>query len=152
MSNQTIKHRRGPIGSVASIADYRKAELIIATGSVDSKFSNPVVMIADPDGTGASSGYRPVSRLYTGAGLPNVTPAGFGESLNGLPYYDSTNKKLYILGSNANGIDGHTEIQLTGSSINNFAMVRVLSRLYHGSVPVSSFYTGGTHTKIGGDF
>ena len=121
MSNQTIKHRRGPIGSVASIADYRKAELIIATGSVDSKFSNPVVMIADPDGTGASSGYRPVSRLYTGAGLPNVTPAGFGESLNGLPYYDSTNKKLYILGSNANGIDGHTEIQLTGSSINNFA-------------------------------
>ena len=121
MSNQTIKHRRGPVGSVVSIADYRQAELIIATGSVDSKFSNPVVMIADPDGTGASSGYRPVSRLYTGAGLPNVTPAGFGESLNGLPYYDSTNKKLYILGSNANGLDGHTEIQLTGSSINNFA-------------------------------
>ncbi len=118
MAQQTIKHRRGPIESVKSIADFRKAELIIATGSVDGKFSNPVVMIADPDGTDASGGYRPVSRLYTGAGQPSLVTATFGNSLDGLPYYDSTAKKLFILG-NA-GAGGHTEIQLTGSSINNF--------------------------------
>ena len=47
----------------------------------------------------------------------------FGTTLDGLPYYDSTNKKLYILGSHTDGTSGHTEILITSESVSTFNTV-----------------------------
>jgi len=117
---QTIKHRRGSVASVRNIASFGEAEILIGSGSVDSKVDGPIVYIGKPGGTNAANDYAPISKLYTGAGLPSMTPGNYGTTLDGLPYYDSTNRKLYILGSHADGTSGHTEIIITTSSIQNF--------------------------------
>ena len=69
----------------------------------------------------AANDYVPISKIYTGAGLPSVPTANFGTTLDGLPYYDTTNKKLYLLGAHTDGTSGHTEITITTSSMENFA-------------------------------
>ena len=95
---QTIKHRRGSVSSVRDITAFGEAEIVIGSGSVDSKVNGPIVYIGKPGGTTAANDYVPVSKLYAGSGIPSVVTANYGTTLDGLPYYDTTNKKLYILG------------------------------------------------------
>ncbi len=118
---QTIKHRRGSVASVRNITSFGEAEIVIATGSIDGKVDGPIVYVGKPGGSTAANDYVPITKLYTGAGLPTMTIANYGSTIDGLPYYDSTNKKLYILGSHADGTSGHTEIILTKNSLQNFA-------------------------------
>ena len=118
---QTIKHRRGSVASVRNITSFGEAEIVIGSGSVDGKVDGPIVYIGKPGGSTAANDYAPISKLYTGAGLPTITVANYGSTLDGLPYYDSTNKKIYILNSHSDGTSGHTEVILTKNSINNFA-------------------------------
>ena len=118
---QTIKHRRGSVASVRNIASFGEAEIVIGSGSVDGKVDGPIVYIGKPGGSTAANDYAPISKLYTGAGLPTITVANYGSTLDGLPYYDSTNKKMYILNAHSDGTSGHSEIILTKNSINNFA-------------------------------
>ena len=120
---QTIKHRRGSVASVRNITSFGEAEIVIASGSVDSKLDGPIVYIGKPGGSTAANDYVPISKIYTGGGLPSMTPANFGTTLDGLPYYDSTNKKLYILGSHTDRTSGHTEILITSESMQNFYTV-----------------------------
>src|SRR5210317_63180 len=117
---QTIKHRRGSISSVRNITSFGEAEIVIGSGSVDSKVTGPVVYIGKPGGTTAANDYVPVGKMYVGSGVPSITPAQYGTTLDGLPYYDTTNKTLYILGANADGTSGHTQINITTSSIDSF--------------------------------
>ena len=118
---QTIKHRRGSVASVRNITSFGEAEIVIGSGSVDGKVDGPIVYIGKPGGSTAANDYAPISKLYTGAGLPTITVANYGSTLDGLPYYDSTNKKMYILNAHSDGTSGHSEIILTKNSINNFA-------------------------------
>lgn len=117
---QTIKHRRGSISSVRNITSFGEAEIVIGSGSVDSKVVGPVVYIGKPGGSTAANDYVPVGKMYVGSGVPSITPAQYGTTLDGLPYYDTTNKTLYILGANADGTSGHTQINITTSSIDSF--------------------------------
>lgn len=121
--SQTIKHRRGSVASVRNITSFGEAEIVIGSGSVDSKVDGPIVYIGKPGGSTAANDYAPISKIYTGAGLPDVKPANYGTTLDGLPYYDSTNKKLYILGSHTDGTSGHSEILITSESMSNFNTV-----------------------------
>ena len=118
---QTIKHRRGSVASVRNITSFGEAEIVIGSGSVDGKVDGPIVYIGKPGGSTAANDYAPISKLYTGAGLPTITVANYGSTLDGLPYYDSTNKKIYILNAHSDGTSGHTEVILTKNSIANFA-------------------------------
>ena len=118
---QTIKHRRGSVASVRNITSFGEAEIVIGSGSIDSKVDGPIVYIGKPGGSTAANVYVPISKIYTGAGLPAVATANYGTTLDGLPYYDTTNKKLYLLGAHADGTSGHTEITITTSSLQNFA-------------------------------
>ena len=120
---QTIKHRRGSVSSVRDITAFGEAEIVIGSGSVDSKVNGPIVYIGKPGGTTAANDYVPVSKLYAGSGIPSVVTANYGTTLDGLPYYDTTNKKLYILGASGDGTSGHTEITVTSQSIQNFDTV-----------------------------
>jgi hypothetical protein len=120
---QQIKHRRGSISSVRNISSFGEAEIIIGSGSVDSKVSGPIVYIGKPGGSTAANDYAPISKMYVGSGLPSVTTAEYGATLDGLPYYDTSNKKLYILGAHSDGTSGHSEIIITKDSISNFDTV-----------------------------
>ena len=42
---QTIKHRRGSVASVRNITSFGEAEIVIGSGSVDSKVDGPIVYI-----------------------------------------------------------------------------------------------------------
>jgi len=134
---QQIKHRRGSISSVRNISSFGEAEIIIGSGSIDSKVNGPIVYIGKPGGTTAANDYTPVSKMYVGSGLPSITGAQYGATLDGLPYYDTTNKKLYILGAHADGTSGHSEIIITKDSISNFDTV------VSASVAASGFGSGG---------
>ena len=118
---QTIKHRRGSVASVRNITSFGEAEIVIGSGSVDGKVDGPIVYIGKPGGSTSANDYAPISKLYTGAGLPEIKPANYGTTLDGLPYYDSTNKKMYILNAHSDGTSGHSEIILTKNSLHNFA-------------------------------
>jgi hypothetical protein len=120
---QQIKHRRGSISSVRNISSFGEAEIIIGSGSVDNKVSGPIVYIGKPGGSTAANDYAPISKMYVGSGLPSVTTAEYGATLDGLPYYDTSNKKLYILGAHSDGTSGHSEIIITKDSISNFDTV-----------------------------
>ena len=135
---QTIKHRRGSISSVRNISSFGEAEIIIGSGSVDSKVNGPIVYIGKPGGSTAANDYAPISKMYVGSGLPSVTTAEYGVTLDGLPYYDTSNKKLYILGAHSDGTSGHSEIIITKDSINNFDTV------VSASAAASGFGSGGT--------
>ena len=135
---QQIKHRRGSISSVRNISSFGEAEIIIGSGSVDNKVSGPIVYIGKPGGSTAANDYAPISKMYVGSGLPSVTTAEYGATLDGLPYYDTSNKKLYILGAHSDGTSGHSEIIITKDSISNFDTV------VSASVAASGFGGGGT--------
>ena len=139
---QTIKHRRGSVASVRNITSFGEAEIVIGSGSVDGKVDGPIVYIGKPGGSTAANDYAPISKLYTGAGLPEVKPANYGTTLDGLPYYDSTNKKLYILNAHNDGTSGHTEILLTKNSLQNFATE------VSASAVAAGFGGGGIFTPI----
>ena len=134
---QQIKHRRGSISSVRNISSFGEAEIIIGSGSVDNKVSGPIVYIGKPGGSTAANDYAPISKMYVGSGLPSVTTAEYGATLDGLPYYDTSNKKLYILGAHSDGTSGHSEIIITKDSISNFDTV------VSASVAASGFGSGG---------
>jgi len=120
---QRIKHRRGSVSSVRNITAFSEAEIVIGSGSVDGKVDGPIVYIGKPGGTTAANDYVPISKMYVGSGIPSIVTANFGTTLDGLPYYDSTNKKLYILGASGDGTSGHTQITVTSESIQNFDTV-----------------------------
>ena len=135
---QTIKHRRGAVSSVRDITAFGEAEIIIGSGSVDSKVNGPIVYIGKPGGTTAANDYVPVSKIYAGSGIPSVVTANYGTTLDGLPYYDTTNKKLYILGASGDGTSGHSEIIVTSQSIQNFDTV------VSASAATAGFGSGGS--------
>lgn len=135
---QTIKHRRGSVASVRNITAFGEAEIVIGSGSVDSKIDGPFVYIGKPGGTTAANDYVPVSKLYAGAGTPSIVTANYGTTLDGLPYYDTTNKKLYILGASGDGTSGHTEIVITTASLQNF------DNHVSASAAASGFGSGGS--------
>ena len=117
---QKIKHRRGSVSSVRDITAFNEAEIIVGSGSVDSKVSGPIVYIGKPGGSTSANDYTPISKMYVGSGVPSILPAEYGTTLDGLPYYDSTNKVIYILGAHADGLSGHTPLTITTSSIQSF--------------------------------
>jgi len=142
---QTIKHRRGSVTSVRNITSFGEAEIVIGSGSVDSKVVGPVVYVGKPGGTTAANDYVPISKMYVGSGLPSITPAQYGTTLDGLPYYDTTNKILYVLGSHSDGSSGHTQINITTSSINSF------DTHVSASIATAGFGSGGIFEVISGN-
>jgi cytoskeletal protein CcmA (bactofilin family) len=122
---QIIKHRRGSIESLKDVT-ANVGELVMGTGSIGN-LSAPVLFIGD---TAVAGGYKPVSKIYQGTAAPTINVGSHGSTLDGLPFYSTATKTLYILdkgGNNAinltgniegNTISGVTITSLTGSNAN----------------------------------
>jgi hypothetical protein len=103
---QIIRHRKGVLESVAS-ATKRKAELLIVTGSSGITATNADSLIFFGDGTGVSA----ANKVLYGTSTPNLSGASYDTSVDGIPFYNTSEEKLYILAK-----AGNTEVKSTANT------------------------------------
>ena len=110
---QIIKHRRGSL-EILKNTTARNGELIIATGSIND-LSGPFIFIGSPaiGDEGVAGAFKAVSKIYQGANAPTISAGTYGSTLDGTPFYASTEKKLYIL--NNDGAGGNVGLNLVGN-------------------------------------
>jgi hypothetical protein len=109
---QTIKLRRGPVGSLPSVATAQ-GELLLATGSV-SDLSGPFITMTGTAGTGTST---IVGKIYEGSSVPDISS---NSVLTGTPFYATGNNTLYRLnhaGNEALDLSGNLENTVINSII-----------------------------------
>lgn len=106
----------------------------MATGSVGN-LNGPFVFIGTDEGSGL---YSPASKLYAGSEAPTLTATTYGTTLDGTPFYASSNKSLYIL-NNSNV--GNSQIDLTGNIEGNTISGVTINNLQSTNV-TASYFTG----------
>ena len=97
---QIIKHRRGSIANVGTLSPVNVGEIILGTGSIGN-LNGPVLFVGD------SGSYKAVPQLYYGSSAPNISSYS---QLEGVSFYDTTSKDLYILKA-----AGNTRLDLAGA-------------------------------------
>ena len=160
---QIIKHRKGHIEGIGGVTP-RKAELVVTTGSQVTGLDTAVVFVGH-SGTAMS----PVNKILTGTSTPNVSANGdFNSRIDGLPFYNTNDEKLYIISKSGNlevkatANTGGTNIVSgsTDSSTIDFSITdgkisgNVIGGVYSSSAQVASdFQTDNRSLNIGsGDF
>ena len=103
---QIIRHRKGVLESVNG-STKRKAELLIVTGSSGITSTNSDAMVFFGDGTDATA----ANKILYGSSTPNLTGASYGTSVDGIPYYNTSEEKLYILAK-----AGNVEVKASAST------------------------------------
>ena len=103
---QIIKHRRGGLESVSG-ATKRAGELLVITGSTGISAANDGLLFVGIDG----STVTPANKILSGSSTPNLTGGSYGHSVDGIPFYNTSEEKLYILGK-----DGNVEVKATAST------------------------------------
>jgi hypothetical protein len=103
---QIIKHRRGGLESVSG-ATKRAGELLVITGSTGISAANDGLLFVGIDG----STVTPANKILSGSSTPNLTGVSYGHSVDGIPFYNTSEEKLYILGK-----DGNVEVKATAST------------------------------------
>ena len=94
---QIIRHRKGVLESVSG-ATKRKAELLIVTGSSGITSTNSSAMVFFGDGTDAT----PANKIIYGTSTPDLSGASYSTAVDGVPYYNTSSEKLYILAKGGN--------------------------------------------------
>jgi hypothetical protein len=103
---QIIKHRRGGLESVSG-ATKRAGELLVITGSTGISAANDGLLFVGIDG----STVTPANKILSGSSTPDLTGVSYGHSVDGIPFYNTSEQKLYILGK-----DGNVEVQATANT------------------------------------
>ena len=104
---QIIKHRRGSLESVSS-ATKRAGELLVVTGSAGITATNGgSILFVGIDG----STVTPANKILQGTTVPNLTGGSYDTSIDGIPFYDTDDNKLYILNKG-----GNVEIKTTANT------------------------------------
>ena len=103
---QIIRHRKGVLASVKD-ATKRKAELLVVTGSsITSTNSDAMIFVGDGDGV------TPANKIIYGTDTPDLTDGNtYDSSIDGIPYYNTSENKLFILAQS-----GNIEIQATANT------------------------------------
>ena len=109
---QIIKHRRGSLESVAS-ATKRAGELLVVTGSSGITAANgDSLLFLGVDG----STVTPANKVLQGTSVPNLTGGDYDTSVDGIPFYDTSAQKLYILNKGGN-VEVKASAQTGGTGI-----------------------------------
>ena len=142
---QTIKHRRGKLESIAGITPIN-GELIIASGS-DLSVHQEGLLFVGVEGNVLT----PSNKILTGSADIDVTGGSFDHSVDGIPYYDTDDKKLIILGKGGNlNVEFTTNsLDLNGSGIvSSSAQVSALAGTNDSTITIAA----GDGLKTGGSF
>ena len=104
---QIIKHRRGSLESISG-ATKRAGELLVVTGSSGITADNSgSLLFIGIDGSTAT----PANKILQGSTVPNLTGGAYDTSINGIPFYDTSAEKLYILNKG-----GNVEVKATANT------------------------------------
>ena len=104
---QIIKHRRGSLESISS-ATKRAGELLVVTGSAGITATNGnSILFVGIDGSTAT----PANKILQGSENPNLTGASYDTSIDGIPFYNTSTEKLYILNKG-----GNVEVKATANT------------------------------------
>ena len=104
---QIIKHRRGSLESVSG-ATKRAGELLVVTGSSGITATNgDSILFVGIDGSTAT----PANKILQGTSVPNLSGGSYDTSIDGIPYYDTSAQKLYILNKG-----GNVEVKATANT------------------------------------
>jgi predicted acyltransferase (DUF342 family) len=147
---QIIKHRRGSISALKDVS-ANVGELVMGTGSIGD-LNAPVLFIGD---TAVAGGYKPVSKIYQGTTVPAISVLSHGSTMDGLPFYSTGTKTLYILDKGGNSainltgnIEGNT---ISGVTINSLTGSNANITSVTGSNGNFSNLTGTTFTSTNGN-
>ena len=147
---QIIKHRRGSISALKDVS-ANIGELVMGTGSIGD-LNAPVLFIGD---TAVAGGYKPVSKIYQGTTAPSISVGSHGSTMDGLPFYSTATKTLYILDKSGNSainltgnIEGNT---ISGVTINSLTGSNANITSVTGSNGNFSNLTGTTFTSTNGN-
>ena len=102
---QIIRHRKGVLESVAS-ATKRKAELLVVTGSSAAGIDTGLLFVGTEGGT-----VTPSNKVLTGGTTPDLTGASYDTSIDGIPFYNTSDEKMYILKKG-----GNVEVKATANT------------------------------------
>ena len=96
---QIIKHRRGNLEGLSS-ATTRAGELLVVTGSsgLGTIANGDSLVFVGIDGSTAT----PVNKILQGTTVPDLTGADYNTHVDGIPFYDTDDNKLYILNKGGN--------------------------------------------------
>ena len=157
---QIIKHRRGGLESVSG-ATKRAGELLVITGSTGISAGNGNgLLFVGIDG----STVTPANKILTGSATPNLTGGSYDVSVDGIPYYNTSQNKLYILGKG-----GNIEVQATANTngtgivsssaqvdslgflqVNSDGVVSASAQIDGTGISNNSITIAGTSTALGG--
>ncbi len=156
---QIIKHRRGGLESVSG-ATKRAGELLVITGSTGISAANDGLLFVGIDG----STVTPANKILSGSTTPNLTGGSYGHSVDGIPFYNTSQEKLFILGK-----DGNVEVKATASTngtgivsssaqvdalgflkVNGDGVVSGSAQINGASITNNTITIAGTSTALGG--
>ena len=139
---QIIQHKRGVLEDLSGVT-ANKGELLVVTGSSISALADGLVFV------GNHSDLTSVNKILTGSSSPNM--ASYDVGVNGLPFYNTTDKKLQILRQDGNLdiILAKNKLDLDGTGIvSSSAQVSALAGINNSTLTV----TAGTNLSGGGTF
>ena len=140
---QIIKHRRGNLEGLSS-ATTRAGELLVVTGSsgLGTIANGDSLVFVGIDGSTAT----PVNKILQGTTVPNLTGADYNTNVDGIPFYDTDDNKLYILNKG-----GNIEVKATPET-GGTGLVSGSSQLANSSVSNESLnaYTASNDTTNSG--
>ena len=136
---QIIQHKRGLLEDLSGVTP-NKAELLVVTGSSISALADGLVFVGN-----SASDITAVNRIITGSSTPDVTGGSYNHFIDGVPFYNTTEKKLEILGNsgNTNVVFTANSLDLNGSTIVSGSVLRNLggTGVLSGSAGVASTTT-----------
>ena len=142
---QIIQHKRGKLEDLSGVTP-NKAELLVVTGSSISALADGLVFVGN-----SSSDLTAVNRIITGSSTPNVTGGSYSDFIDGIPFYNTTDKKLEILAKagNTNVVFTTNSLDLGNTGIvSSSAQVSALAGINNSTLTV----TAGTNLSGGGTF
>jgi len=137
---QIIKHRRGNLEGLKD-ATTRAGELLVVTGSsgLGTIANGASLVFVGIDGSTAT----PVNKILQGTTVPDLTGGNYNTHIDGVPFYDTDDNKLYILNKGGNievkatPETGGTGI-ISGSSQLTSSLEKVGSGIVSGAAQINS--------------
>ena len=143
---QIIKHRRGNLEGLKD-ATTRAGELLVVTGSsgLGTIANGADLVFVGIDGSTAS----PVNKILQGTTVPDLTGGNYNTHVDGIPFFDTDDQKLYILNKGGNvevkatPQTGGTGIvsgsaQLANSTVSNESLNAATGSYLTGTIDISS--------------
>ena len=135
---QIIKHRRGSLESVAG-ATKRAGELLVVTGSSGiTAVNGDSILFVGVDG----SNVTPANKILQGTSVPNLSGESYDTSIDGVPFYDTDDQKLYILNKG-----GNVEVKATANT-GGTGIISSSAQLPSGLVSESAQVTGIANSQL----